>query len=237
LLGSLSVGAIIPALNEEGVIGSTLDAIPRDIVDVIWVADNGSCDDTAAEAKAHGARVVEERRRGYGAACQAAIEQMRRTGPPDVVVFIDADGSQPIDELRMLLGPIVDDEADFVMGIRRFEDTPKHVSIGNRVSCAILRRLTGHRFGDLGPFRAVRFESLSGLELDDLDYGWNVQMQARAVAAGLRIREIGVSHRPRQAGRSKISGSLVGTARAGSKIIMTSLREGWRARRAMRSHG
>ena len=227
----------MPALNEEGVIGSTLDAIPRDVVDVIWVADNGSCDDTAAEAKAHGARVVEEKRRGYGAACQAVIEQLRRTGPPDIVVFLDADGSQPIDELRMLLGPIVDDEADFVMGFRRFEDTPMHVSIGNRVSCAILRSLTGRSFGDLGPFRAIRFESLSLLELDDPDYGWNVQMQARAAAAGLRIREVAVSHRPREAGRSKISGSLVGTARAGSKIILTSVREGWRARRSLRSHG
>ena len=174
----------MPALNEEGVIGSTLDAIPGDVVDVVWVADNGSCDDTAEEAKAHGARVVEEKRRGYGAACQAAIEQLRRTGPPDIVVFLDADGSQPIDELRMLLGPIVDDEADFVMGFRRFEDTPMHVSIGNRVSCAILRSLTGRSFGDLGPFRAIRFESLSLLELDDLDYGWNVQMQARAATRG-----------------------------------------------------
>ncbi len=227
----------MPALNEEGVIGPTLDAIPRDIVDVIWVADNGSRDDTAAEAKAHGACVVEEKRCGYGAACQAAIEGMRRADSPDVVVFIDADGSQPIDQLSLLLGPIVEDEADFVIGVRRFGDTPTHVSIGNRVSCAILRSLTGHTFGDLGPFRAIRFESLSSLELDDLDYGWNVQMQARAAAAGLRIDEVDVSHRPREAGRSKISGSLVGPARAGSKIIVTSLREGWRARRSLRSHG
>ena len=237
MIGSLSVGAIMPALNEEGVIGSTLDAIPRDIVDVIWVADNGSRDDTAAEAKAHGACVVEEQRRGYGAACQAAIEQMRRAGPRDIVVFIDADGSQPIDELSLLLSPIVEDEADFVVGVRRFGDTPTHVSIGNRLSCAILRALTGCTFGDLGPFRAIRFESLSSLELDDLDYGWNVQMQARAVATGLRIQEVDVSHRPRLAGRSKISGSIVGTARAGSKIVVTSLREGWRARRSLRLHG
>jgi glycosyltransferase involved in cell wall biosynthesis len=226
----------MPALNEEGVIGSTLDAIPRDIVDVIWVADNGSRDDTAAEAKAHGAHVVEETRRGYGAACQAGIEMMRGD-PPDIVVFLDADGSQPIDELNILLGPIADDEADFVVGVRHFADTPTHVSIGNRVSCAILRSLTGRAFGDLGPFRALRFDSLCSLQLDDLDYGWNVQMQARAVATGLRIKEVDVSHRPRQVGRSKISGSLVGTARAGSKIIVTSLREGWRARRSMRPHG
>jgi len=227
----------MPALNEEGVIGSTLDAIPRDIVDIIWVADNGSRDDTATEARAHGARVVEESRRGYGAACQAAIEQMRRAGPPDVVVFLDADGSQPIEELRVLLGPIADEQADFVIGVRRFGDTPKHVSIGNRVSCAILRYLTGRSFSDLGPFRAIRFESLTSLELDDLDYGWNVQMQARAVALGLRIEEVDVSHRQRQAGRSKISGSLTGTVRAGSKIILTSLLEGWRARRTLATHG
>jgi glycosyltransferase involved in cell wall biosynthesis len=227
----------MPALNEEGVIGPTLDAIPRDVVDAVWVADNGSSDDTASEARAHGARVVEERRRGYGAACQAAIEQMRRAGPPDIVVFLDADGSQPIDELTALLGPIAEGEADFVVGVRRFADTPTHVSLGNRMSCTILRALTGQSFGDLGPFRAIRFWSLSSLELDDLDFGWNVQMQARAAGAGLRTREVEVSHRPREAGHSKISGSLVGTARAGSKIIMTSLREGWRARRSMGSHG
>ncbi len=237
MIGSLSVGVIMPALDEEGVIGSTLDAIPRDIVDVVWVADNGSSDDTTAEAKAHGARVVEEKRRGYGAACQAAIDGMRREASPDIVVFLDADGSQPVAELPKLVRPIADGAADFVVGVRRFADTPAHVSIGNRVSCAILRSLTGRSFRDLGPFRAIRFASLVSLQLDDLDYGWNVQMQARAVANGLRISEVDVSHRSRIGGRSKISGSLVGTARAGSKIIWISVVEGYRARRSLRLHG
>jgi glycosyltransferase involved in cell wall biosynthesis len=227
----------MPALNEEGVIAATLASIPKDIVDVIWVADNGSTDGTAAEAAAHGARVVQVPRRGYGAACQAAVRELERGAPPDIIVFIDADGSQPIDELPVLLEPIAKGKADFVIGARTFGDTAVHVSLGNRVSCAILRWLTGHRFHDLGPFRAIRFAALRRLDLRDLDYGWNVEMQARAIAMGLRIVELPVSHRPRRAGRSKISGSLMGTMRAGYKILWTSVREGWRARRTLRRDG
>lgn len=220
----------MPALDEEGVIGSTLDSIPRDIVDAVWVADNGSTDATAEEAARHGASVVREPRRGYGSACQAALVAMEQAGRPDVVVFLDADGSEPADELPVVLEPIASGQADFVIGYRRFGDAPAHVSLGNRAACGILRLLTGHHFRDLGPFRAIRFDALESLALVDRDYGWNVEMQARAVGAGLRIVEVPVSHRPRAAGRSKISGSLVGTVRAGSKIILTSLREGWRAR-------
>ncbi len=220
----------MPALDEEGVIGGTLDSLPHGIVDSVWVADNGSADATAEEAARHGARVVREMRRGYGAACQAALSAMERAGPPDVVVFLDADGSEPADELSVVLEPIASGQADFVIGYRRFGDAPLHVTLGNRLSCGILRWLTGYRFRDLGPFRAIRFDALRRLELVDPDYGWNVEMQARAVGEGLRIAQVPVSHRPREAGRSKISGSLVGTIRAGSKIIITSLREGWRAR-------
>lgn len=226
----LSVGVVMPALDEEGVIGPTLASMPRDIVDVVWVADNGSSDGTVAEARSHGARVVTERRRGYGSACRAAIRQMQESGPPDVLVFVDADGSQPVDELHILLTPIARGEADFVIGCRRFGDTASHVSVGNRLACMILHWLTGHKFHDLGPFRAIRFDALRRLALTDPDYGWNVEMQARALAEGLRIVEVPVSHRRRKGGRSKISGSARGTVRAGSKILRTSLREGWRAR-------
>jgi glycosyltransferase involved in cell wall biosynthesis len=240
LIDGLSVGVVMPALDEEGVIGATLDSIPGELVDQVWVADNGSRDGTVAEAEAHGGRVVVERRRGYGAACQAALREMGRAGPPDVVVFVDADGSQPVvDELSLLLKPIAEGEADFVIGYRRHGDTPSHVSVGNRLACMILGSLAGHKFRDLGPFRAIRFDTLRKLGLRDLDYGWNVEMQARALAEGVRIAEMPVSHRQREAGRSKISGSVVGTIRAGSKIIWVSWREGWRARRqlAARSRG
>lgn len=233
MIGSLSVAAVMPALNEEGVIGSTLASLPRDIIDDVWVADNGSADGTAAEAAAAGARVVVEPRRGYGAACQAALTAMHQE-PPDIVVFIDADGSQPVDETASLLRPIVQEGTDLVIGIRRFGDTPAHVSLGNRLACMILASLTGHKFHDLGPFRAIRFAALRDLELRDPDYGWNVEMQARALACGLRIVEVPVSHRPRLAGRSKISGSLQGTVRAGTKILWTSFRRGWEARRSLR---
>lgn len=223
----------MPALDEEGVIGSTLASIPSDIVDAVWVADNGSSDATAAEAAAHGARVVTEPRRGYGAACQAALAAMEPQAP-HVVVFIDADGSQPVNELEALLQPIIEDRAELVIGARGFGDTPAHVSLGNRLACMILRSLTGHKFRDLGPFRAIRFDALRGLELSDMDYGWNVEMQARAVARGLRVIEVPVSHQRRVAGRSKISGSPIGTIRAGGKIVWVALREGWRARRTRR---
>jgi glycosyltransferase involved in cell wall biosynthesis len=227
----------MPALNEEGVIGRTLDSIPRDIVDVVWVADNGSTDGTAEEATTHGACVVHESRRGYGAACQAALASMERAGPPEIVAFIDADGSEPVDELPIILEPITRGYTDLVIGYRQFTDTAPHVSSGNRVACWILGALTGRRFRDLGPFRAIRFDSLKRLALTDPNYGWNVEMQARAVGVGLAIAEVPVSHLPRQAGRSKISGSVAGTIKAGSKIIATSLGEGWRARRSRKSHG
>jgi len=227
----------MPALNEEGVIGVTLTTIPPERVDTIWVADNGSDDRTAEEARAHGARVVVEARRGYGSACQAALREMARAGHPDIVVFFDADGSEPIDELDKLLEPIARGHADFVIGVRRFADAPVHVSIGNRLAVWILGALTGSHVRDLGPFRAIRFEALQALELGDPDFGWNVEMQAKAVGAGLRIAQVPVSHRPRLAGRSKISGSLTGTVRAGSRILWTAVREGWRARRRNKTAG
>jgi glycosyltransferase involved in cell wall biosynthesis len=232
-----SIGVVMPALNEEGVVGATLDSIPRDIVDVVWVADNGSTDGTAAEAAAHGACVVFEARRGYGAACLAALASMEQIGPPDVVAFIDADGSEPVDELPVVLEPIACGKADFVIGYRQFKDTAAHVSFGNRLACWIISTIAGYRFRDLGPFRAIRFDALKRLALKDRDYGWNVEMQARAVAEGLSITEVPVSHLPRPAGRSKISGSVLGTIRAGSKIIQTALREAWRARKPRKSRG
>lgn len=220
-----SVAAIMPALNEAGVIGRTLAEIPS-LVDRVWVADNGSRDATAVEAHRAGARVVHEARRGYGAACQAAIRAMAEAGPPEIVVFLDADGSQDPDELPRVLGPIADGAADFVIGVRPLDRLPAHVALGNRLACLILGLLTGHRFSDLGPFRALRYDALRRLDLRDPDYGWNVEMQARAVARGLRIREVPVSHRPRRGGRSKISGSLPGTLRAGTKILWTAVRLG-----------
>ncbi len=221
----------MPALDEAGVIGPTLDSLPC-AIDSVWVGDNGSRDGTAAEAAARGAHVVGEPRRGYGAACQAVLGEMERLGPPDVIVFIDADGSQPVDELDALIGPIASGDADFVIGYRRFKDSPFHVSLGNRLACLILRLTTGHSFRDLGPFRAIRYKNLRALDLRDRDYGWNVEMQARALARGLRIVEIPVSHRKRTAGRSKISGSVTGTIRAGAKIISTAIVAGSRAGRS-----
>ncbi len=233
MIAGLSVAVVMPALNEEGVIGATLAAIPADLVDTVVVADNGSEDGTGAEAAAQGARVIREPRRGYGSACQAALRELGRAGPPDIVVFLDADGSGPIEELERLLQPIAESDVDLVIGSRRFGATAAHVSLGNRLACLALRSLTGHGFRDLGPFRAIRFTALESLALRDLDFGWNVEMQARALARGLRTVELEVSHRPRRAGRSKISGSVAGTVKAGGKILLTAVREGWRARREM----
>ncbi len=231
MIDGLTVGVVMPALDEEGVIGLTLASLPGELVDVVWVADNGSTDATAAVARAAGARVVQEQRRGYGAACQAALGAMEQEDPPDIVVFLDADGSAPVEELPALLDPIRCDAADLVIGVRPFDHVPLHVAFGNRLACWILGRLSGVAVRDLGPFRAIRFDALLRLRLRDSDYGWNVEMQARAVAEGLRIVQVPVPHHPRAGGRSKISGSVRGTLRAGVKILGMAVREGWRARR------
>jgi glycosyltransferase involved in cell wall biosynthesis len=224
----MDVAVIIPALNEEKAIGQVLAEIPRDLVSDVIVVDNGSSDATAAVARAAGARVVHEPRRGYGSACLRGIAELRS---PDVVVFLDGDRSDRPAELPSLIRPIADDRADLVIGSRTLgERQPGALTVqqvwGNRLACLLLRLIYRHHFTDLGPFRAIRYRSLLDLGMSDPDYGWTVEMQTKALRRGLRVEEVPVSYR-RRVGRSKISGTVRGTVLAGYKIITTIFRYAW----------
>ena len=212
---------IIPALDEELAIGPLLDELDRAVVDVVIVGDNGSRDATAAVARGRGAMVVHVGERGYGAACAGALAQM----PDDIalVVFMDADGSDDPAELPQLIAPILRGEADLVIGTRRFVDagalTPQQ-RFGNWLATRLIHRIYGHRYTDLGPFRAIRRELLDRIGMRDRRYGWTVEMQVRALQLGARVTEVPVRYRKRT-GKSKISGTVTGVLKAGWWIMFT----------------
>jgi len=214
------VAAVIPALDEEQSIGAVVASLP-DWLDRIVVVDNGSSDGTAQVASAAGADVVTEARRGYGAACLKGIAEV---GPADVIVFIDADGSDDPDEMAGLVEPVAGGEADLVIGSRVLGGAePKALGpvqrFGNRLSCCLVRALWNVRFTDLGPFRAIDRRALDRLAMSERAMGWTIEMQVKAVTQGCRVREVPVRYRRRMAGRSKISGSVTGSLRAGFRIL------------------
>lgn len=218
------VDGLIPALNEAGAIGLVLDAIPRPLVRNVVVCDNGSTDATVAIAREHGAIVVAEPRRGYGSACLRGLAAMA-ADPPDVVLFLDGDLSDDPAQAVEILEPILSDRADLVIGSRALGArepgalTPQ-ARFGNWLATRLLHVLYGVRYTDLGPFRAIRYRSLLALAMQDRDFGWTVEMQLKAARARLRAEEVPVRYR-RRIGRSKISGTLGGTVRAGATILGT----------------
>lgn len=213
------VGVVIPALDEEQAIGHVVRAIPN-WVDEILVVDNASSDGTGAAARAAGARVVVETERGYGAACLAGIQALQ---PTDIIVFLDGDFSDAPEEMNLLVDPIANDQADFVVGSRVRGElatgalTPQQ-RVGNWIACRLMHLLWDSDWSDLGPFRAIRAGALRELDMQDRGYGWTIEMQLNAARAGLRQKEVPVSYRPR-VGRSKISGTLKGTLMAGFTIL------------------
>ena len=227
-----SVDLVIPAFNEEASLPLVLAAVPRGRVRRVVVCDNASTDGTAAAAVAGGAEVVREARTGYGSACLRALAHLRESGPPEVVVFLDGDYSDHPEELGRLVDPILDDVADLVIGSRTLGERERGALLpqaraGNAVACWLIRLLYGHRYTDLGPFRAIAWTALERLEMSDPDFGWTAEMQVKAVRRGLRILERPVSYR-RRVGVSKITGTVGGTLKAGRKILWTVLRHAGR---------
>ncbi|HEX8172779.1 MAG TPA: glycosyltransferase family 2 protein [Thermoanaerobaculia bacterium] len=218
------VALVIPALDEELAIGPLLDEVDRTLVRDILVGDNGSRDATAAVAAARGARVVRVDERGYGAACAGALSLL--AADVEIVVFMDADGSDDPAEMRSLVAPIAAGRADLVIGARTRIDrgalTPQQ-RFGNWLATRLIARLYGHRYTDLGPFRAIRRTLLDQIGMQDRRYGWTVEMQVRALQLGARVEEVPVRYRKRT-GRSKISGTIGGVLKAGWWIVYTILK-------------
>jgi glycosyltransferase involved in cell wall biosynthesis len=212
---------IIPALDEEPVIALTLSRVPRKLYRAVIVADNGSRDRTAEIARQSGATVVTEPERGYGAACLRAMAALPQG--IEAVVFMDADSSDDASEAAKLLEPIYTGRADMVLGSRTLGHAEAgslqpHQRFGNWLATFLIRKLHGHRYTDLGPFRAIRLDALRALDMRDRNYGWTIEMQIKALRHKLRVEEIPVSYRNR-IGISKVSGNLYASFRAGIKIL------------------
>jgi glycosyltransferase involved in cell wall biosynthesis len=217
---------IIPVLNEEESIGSVLGDLPGWVGRVI-VVDNGSTDHSSSIAEQHGAEVVFEPKRGYGAACLAgmrALPSPGERGAPEVVVFMDGDGADDPGQMGALVWPIVEQGRDFVIGSRIKGECDRGAlsttqRFGSWLSCRLIKTLYKVTYTDLGPFRAVRWSALHGLKMDDTGFGWTVQMQVRAARHKLSITEVPVDYRCRAAGKSKVSGTLRGIVGAGTVIL------------------
>ena len=217
------IWVIIPAFNEEKSIGLVLSDLPREVDEVI-VIDNGSTDETAAEAEKGGATVLYEPRKGYGFACLAGIEHLKpKANQGDIVVFLDGDYSDYPEELTALITPIQQQKALFVLGTRVTPQLEKGAltpqqRFGNALATTLMKWMYRSTFTDLGPFRAIEWKTLMQLNMNDKTYGWTVEMQLKVLKKAIPYLEVPVRYRPR-IGVSKVSGTVKGTLMAGYKIL------------------
>ncbi len=217
------IWVIIPAFNEEKSIGLVLSDLPQEVDEVI-VIDNGSTDETAAEAEKGGATVLYEPRKGYGFACLAGIEHLKpKANQGDIVVFLDGDYSDYPEELTALISPIQQQKALFVLGTRVTPQLEKGAltpqqRFGNALATKLMKWIYRSTFTDLGPFRAIEWKTLMQLNMNDKTYGWTVEMQLKVLKKAIPYLEVPVRYRPR-IGVSKVSGTVKGTLMAGYKIL------------------
>jgi hypothetical protein len=214
------IALIIPARNEALSLPKVLSMIPEKVTRVI-VVDNGSTDNTRDVGQDHGAQVVFEPLTGYGNACLAGIAALT-DDPPGIVAFADGDGSDGVENLEKLLQLILSGNADLALA-RRVPDVPQAMTLqqrfGNWLATRLIHLFWGHNYHDLGPMRAISWSSLQKLHMTDRDFGWTVEMQIRALEAGLRVIEVPLPYHTRIAGESKVSRTLSGAVRAGTKIL------------------
>ncbi len=220
------IDVIIPAFNEEKSIHKVVEEIPKDLVRHILVCNNASTDDTAKVASEAGATVVDAPTPGYGNACLAGMAHVAKLDPlPDAIVFLDGDHSDYPEQMPLLTSKLFDESQDLVIGSRALGELergsmkPQQI-FGNWLATTLIKLFYRYEFSDLGPFRAVRYDSLMKLEMQDRTYGWTVEMQVKAAKQGMACSEVAVDYRNR-IGTSKVSGTVKGTILAGHKILWT----------------
>lgn len=219
------IKVIIPAYNEEASIALVIKDIPS-IVDEIIVVSNNSTDNTETNAKQAGATVLIEKQKGYGYACLKGMEYIagfKKELQPDIIVFLDGDYSDYPEELTKIVQPILEDDVDFVVGarVKEFREDGSMTGpqiFGNWLATKLMRLFFRSTFTDLGPFRAIKYQKLLDLKMEDKTYGWTVEMQLKALKQKLSYREIPVKYKNR-IGVSKVSGTIKGAIFAGVKIL------------------
>jgi len=225
----VKISVVIPTLNEAQAIGEVVSAVPQGWIQDIFVVDNGSTDDTAKQATLAGARVIHEPRRGYGSACLAGAKAARNS---DIIVFLDGDRSDDPRQLDAIAMPVLQDQADLVIGSRiggvlEKGAMPLHGQLGNRLIVFLLRLLYGVYITDIGSFRAIKTDDLFDLNMEQMTYGWPSEMVVKAARKGLRIQSVPINYR-RRIGVSKVTGTVKGTIMATYYMFLVPLKYLWK---------